>query len=265
MRHRADALSLAEEMRRRVGGAADKADRARLAPRRLRADRGGVGHHVGHIGPGAVPRIHRQKGDLRATRRTSHRRCRRRHKPARAFAAAPSRDRRGEPASRSHRGSARRRRPAPLPGSSARHRSGCRASAATASRNSTARRGVDDHRAAHEHRIGRLAIAEPLDDRLGLQEIAVGPRRERRRSVSRHHGALRDRGEPGAARRAVALACALQRVGDLERQFQRLGRVEPRVAMGQVAVGERASLIAWAPPMHSVTFWPVSSTWTPPA
>src|SRR5205814_6595041 len=33
-----------------------------------------------------------------------------------------------------------------------------------------------DDRAAHEHRIAGLAVAEPTNDLLGLQEIAVSPR-----------------------------------------------------------------------------------------
>src|SRR5580704_15026807 len=36
-----------------------------------------------------------------------------------------------------------------------------------------------DHRPAHEHGVGRLAIAELPDDRLRLQKIAVGARSER--------------------------------------------------------------------------------------
>ena len=67
-------------------------------------------------------------------------------------------------------------------------------------------------------------------------------------------------GDPGPA--ATAL---LQTFGDQEGQLERLAGVEPRVAVGVVAVGQRCSVIAWAPPVHSVTFWPVISRWTPPA
>ena len=38
---------------------------------------------------------------------------------------------------------------------------------------------------------------------------------------------------------AIALPRALQRLGDLEGQLERLGGIEPRVAMRQIAVGER--------------------------
>ena len=65
MRHRAHALFLAEEVRGRLGGAADKPDRAGDPPGVFRADRGGIGHHVRHLSAGAVARIHREERDFR--------------------------------------------------------------------------------------------------------------------------------------------------------------------------------------------------------
>jgi len=46
----------------------------------------------------------------------------------------------------------------------------------------------------------------------------------------------------------------------------RLARIEARVAMG-VGSGRPSavSVISCAPPMHSVTSWPVISKWMPPA
>ena len=59
MRHRAHAGLFAEEMRRRFGGAADEPDRPGDLLRVRRPDRGGIGHHLGHLGAGAVARVHR--------------------------------------------------------------------------------------------------------------------------------------------------------------------------------------------------------------
>src|ERR1700722_3392875 len=39
---------------------------------------------------------------------------------------------------------------------------------------------------------------------------------------------------------AIALPRAFQRLGDLESQLERLGRIQPRVTMRQIAVGERS-------------------------
>ena len=212
MRHRADAFFPAKEMRRRVGGAADKADGTRLAPRRLRADRGGVGHHVGHIGPGAVPGIHREKGDLgqfgahrigvvggdasRPELLQQHR-----------LEIDEVRQRAGHIEDRLAGADQRPFRVVQLD---------VEAGAAVGGDSfekldRQARRR--DHRAAHEHRIGRLAIAEPLDDRLRLQEIAVGPRRERWRSVSRHRRRLTRprRAGRGSARRCSGVRASARR------------------------------------------------------
>ena len=51
-------------MRRRFRGAADKADRIGDLLRVRRADRRGIGHHLGHLGAGAVARIHREERDF---------------------------------------------------------------------------------------------------------------------------------------------------------------------------------------------------------
>ncbi len=64
MRHGAEALLAAEEMRGGVRGVADETDRADLALGPRRADRGGVGHHFGHLLAGAVARIHGEERRL---------------------------------------------------------------------------------------------------------------------------------------------------------------------------------------------------------
>ena len=51
-------LALAEEMRGGVGGVADEALGAGLALGPRGADRGRIGHHLGHLRPGAVARVH---------------------------------------------------------------------------------------------------------------------------------------------------------------------------------------------------------------
>ncbi len=170
-------VSLAEEMRRRGGGAADKPDRAGHLPRMRRADRGGIGHHLGHLGAGAMPRIHRQERDLRQV--GAHRRgvvggdaggpeLLQQH----GFEIDQMIERAGDVEDRLagadpgafgvvqldvEAGAARRRHAFEKLDREARRR---------------------DDRPAHEHGIGRRAVAELPDDRLGLQEIAVGARRE---------------------------------------------------------------------------------------
>ena len=64
MRHRAEAARRAEPVRGAVVGVADEALGA-FALRRVAADRGSVGHHVLHLGAGAVARLHRQERDVR--------------------------------------------------------------------------------------------------------------------------------------------------------------------------------------------------------
>jgi hypothetical protein len=91
------------------------------------------------------------------------------------------------------------------------------------------------------------------DRHLGLQEILIGPAADLGRKPWPSPG-LR------AGRLAVAISAARQEEGE----FQRLVGVEARVAMRVVAVGRSSSVIARAPPVHSVTSWPVISKWTPP-
>ena len=43
---------------------------------------------------------------------------------------------------------------------------------------SSASRGVAEHRPAHEHGVGDAAVAEPLDDRAGADEVFVGEARQ---------------------------------------------------------------------------------------
>ena len=64
MRHRPQPLVAAEEMRRGMRGVADEAHGADLPLGARRADRGGIGHHLGHLLAGAMARIHRQEGRL---------------------------------------------------------------------------------------------------------------------------------------------------------------------------------------------------------
>ncbi len=167
----------AEEMRRRRGGAADKPDRAGDLPGVGRADRGGIGHHLGHLGAGAVPRVHRQKrnlGQIGAHRRgvVGGNAGRPDLLQQHGFEIDQMRERAGQIEDRLagadpgglgmveldlEAGAALRRHP-------------------FEKLDRQARRA--DDRPAHEDGIGRLAIAEPADDRLGLQEIAVGARGE---------------------------------------------------------------------------------------
>src|SRR5438874_1048015 len=99
-----------------------------------------------------------------------------------------------------------------------------------------------DDRPAHKNGIGRFAVAKMPDDRLRLQEIAVGTRRERRRlrrRVGRHHHLTRRRRAGRRARsRSNRVALALQGFGDLEGELDGLAGVETRVAMRQVVGGE---------------------------
>ena len=62
VRHGAEALFAAEEMRRGVRGVADEAHGIDLALGAGGADRRGVGHHLGHLLARAVARVHGQEG-----------------------------------------------------------------------------------------------------------------------------------------------------------------------------------------------------------
>ncbi len=62
VRHGAEALVAAEEMRRCVGRVADEAHGLDLAFGPGRADRGGIGHHLGHFLARTMARIHGEEG-----------------------------------------------------------------------------------------------------------------------------------------------------------------------------------------------------------
>src|SRR4051794_9029061 len=64
VRHGAEALRLAEEVGGRVGGVADEALGPGLLARPLGADARGVGHQLGHLRPGAVARVHGEEADI---------------------------------------------------------------------------------------------------------------------------------------------------------------------------------------------------------
>ena len=64
MRHGAQATFGAEPVRRPIVGVADET-LGPFPPRRLAADRGGVGHHVLHLRTRAVPRVHGEERDMR--------------------------------------------------------------------------------------------------------------------------------------------------------------------------------------------------------
>ncbi len=92
MRHGAKAARHAEPVRRAVVGVADEALRT-LPPGGVAADAGGVGHHLLHLGAGAVPRLHREERRPRAERGTSGRHDVPRRRTGRASAAGSSRGR----------------------------------------------------------------------------------------------------------------------------------------------------------------------------
>ena len=99
------------------------------------------------------------------------------------------------------------------------------------------------------------------------------PGSSRERLVVRGYGP--DRPLPGHLRAAPARTGGSRRSGSTSRQRRqrlrdqlgqrhRLRRIEPRVAMGVIAVGHVRSLSATPPPVHSATSWPVISKWRPP-
>ena len=61
MRHGSETLLAAEIMRGGVVGVADEALGIALSPGPCRADTGGIGHHLGHLGTCAMPCIHGQE------------------------------------------------------------------------------------------------------------------------------------------------------------------------------------------------------------
>ena len=68
VRHRSQPVFAAEVMGRGVRGIADEADGANLALGPGRADRGGIGHHLGHLLAGTMTGIHGEEGRLRHVR-----------------------------------------------------------------------------------------------------------------------------------------------------------------------------------------------------
>ena len=64
VRHGAEAGRLAEIMCRGVGRVADEALGPGLALGARRAHRGGIGHLLGHVGPGAVARVHGEEARI---------------------------------------------------------------------------------------------------------------------------------------------------------------------------------------------------------
>ncbi len=197
MRHRPEALALAEIRGGGIGRAANKADCPRLATGRLRADRCRVGHHVGHLGPGAMPRIHRHIGNLRQI--GAHRIG---VVGGNASGPQPLQQHRLEIDQVKQRArDVEERLTGADQGAFGVVQLDAEAGAALGRRifekcDRQPRRA--DHRSAHKHRIGRLAIAEPADNRLGLQEIGVGPGRERGQFDRRHNRRLTTQRRGGA-------------------------------------------------------------------
>ena len=77
------------------------------------------------------------------------------------------------------------------------------------------------------------------------------------RAYRQGRGVTRRRVENSGSGRPSARASAF---GQEKRQLQSLAGIEARIAMRVVADAEQSvSLIAWAPPTHSVTSWPVIS------
>jgi hypothetical protein len=185
VRHSPRTLLLPEEGGSRIGRAPDKANGLGLAPGMRRADRGGVGHHLGHLGVGAMPRIHRQKGDLRKV--GAHRIGVVGGNASRANFLQQDCLEIDEIEQRASH--VKHRVAGPDPGTLRVREFDIELLAAFGSRafeqgDREARRA--DDRATHEYRVGRRAIAEMSDDRLGPQKIAVGLRRKCGRQVRRH-------------------------------------------------------------------------------
>ena len=160
MRHGAEAARRAEPVRGAVVGVADEALGA-LALGRRAADRGGVGHHVLHLGAGAVTRLHREEGNAR--QRQAHLIGVVRGDAGRADLLQQDcfQVRQMQRCCRSDRRSARRRRPSRLPVDQVDFELGAARSAPPLQPvQHQPRRG--DHRAAQEDRIGDPPVAELL-------------------------------------------------------------------------------------------------------
>ena len=178
---------------------------------RGRADRGGIGHHLRHLGAGAVARVHGQERDLRQVGAHRDRRCRRRRRPAPASAAGC--------VSRSTRcieraGDVQDR----LAGADpvALRVDAARSSNAVAARRRDCLQPVErqprrrDHRPAHEDRVGDPQSPKRPTIALVRQEIAVGPAR----AISRRPDGLawpRPSWRRGAAGYCAAAAPAVAR------------------------------------------------------
>src|ERR1700746_3354801 len=72
-------------------------------------------------------------------------------------------------------------------------------------------------------------------ERSNLDRVAqLGPRLLRR-VAPRNDAALKGHGQPICP---IALPCLLQCFGNLKGELESLGRIEPRVAVGEIALGE---------------------------
>ena len=163
-------------MRGPVVGVADEALRP-FPLRRIAADGGSVGHHVLHLGAGAVACLHCQergtgqgKAHLIGVVRSDGSRT-------------DLLQQDGFQVGQLHQAAADigERLAGADPGALVVHQLDVEAGAAFACHvlqpfDHQPRRG--NHRAAHEHRVGHPLVAEPRDDRARAVEVAVGPRRD---------------------------------------------------------------------------------------
>ena len=200
VRHGAEAALVAEVVRRGVGGVADEAPGVGLAPGLGRADARGVRHHLGHLRAGAVPGIHRdeadvgqigaheervERGDARRTELLQEHRLQVDQLPER------SRDIEERLAGAD---------PVALLEAQLDRELGA-AGAADLEQPVERELGGAQHRAAHEHGVGGIDVAEPPHDLAGLQEILVGKFRQliRGRSHDGFSSALRTDSNYGLA------------------------------------------------------------------
>ena len=176
MRHGAQPGRVAEPVRGAVIGVADEAGRP-LALRRPAADGGGIGHHLLHLRPRAVPRLHRQEGDR--GQRQAHLVGVVRGHAGRADLLQEDRlqvRQQGEAA-----GDVDQRLAGAGPASLRVGHIDIEGGAALGGHPRQPvqhQPGGRDHRPAQEHRIGHPLVAEPLHHLAGAVEIHIGARRD---------------------------------------------------------------------------------------
>jgi hypothetical protein len=239
VRHGAEAGGLAEEMRGRIGGVADEPLGVVLAPRPGRADAGGIGHQLRHLGAGAVPRIHRQEG--RARQLGAHGVGVVGGDAGRPQLLQQHRLAVDQVAQRAGDVEHRLARPDPFAFGVAQvdlDREAALLGHLLQPFDRQPRRG--DHRPAHEHSVGDAGVAEALHDPLGPQEVLVGPARQfvDRRDHGRRSLVAIPQLRPGGPRRGRCAPASASR---------RSGRPAPATGWRSAAGRPRSGTAATAP------------------